>query len=183
MQGDIKKLSFEEITAARLSVDEAVRAARFPVCAVVENVRSLFNVGSIFRTSDGALIERLYLCGYTGRPPRREIEKTALGSVQSVPWEHRPDACALLAELKSQGYRIVALEHTDKSVPFTEASYRYPLCLVVGNEVEGVSDEALALCDEAVEIPMYGIKQSLNVAVAYGILVYHLVEYYRKSGV
>jgi tRNA G18 (ribose-2'-O)-methylase SpoU len=181
MPEKINKLSFAQITAARLSVEEAVRAVRFPVCAVMENIRSLYNVGAAFRTSDGALIEKLYLCGYTGAPPRREIEKTSLGSVQSVPWEHRPDTCALLRELKGRGYHILALEHTDKSVSYTEARYSFPLCIVVGNEVEGVSDEALALCDSAVEIPMYGIKQSLNASVAYGIIAYHLVNEYRKA--
>ncbi len=181
-QKSIRKLAYEEIKAGRGTPEELKGRPRFPVSVVVENVRSLYNVGSIFRTSDGANVERLYLCGYTGRPPRREITKTALGSVETVPWEYVPDARDAVARLKSSGYRIVALEHTDSGLVYTQAKYVFPLCLVVGNEVEGISDGLIALCDEAVEIPMHGIKQSLNVSVAYGIMVYHLVEVYTSRG-
>jgi tRNA G18 (ribose-2'-O)-methylase SpoU len=174
------KLSNEEIKGKRPGVAELEETERFPVAVIAENVRSLYNVGSMFRTSDGALIEKLWLCGYTGFPPRKEITKTALGSVETVPWENNTDTVSVIKKLKSEGYTIVALEHTDSSVNYLEAEYKFPLCLMLGNEVEGLSEEAVSLADTAVEIPMYGIKQSLNVSVAYGILVYHLIEEFRR---
>ncbi len=177
----INKLSFEEITAQRPTLDELRAKKRFPITVVLENIRSLYNVGAMFRTSDGARIEKLYICGFTARPPRKEIDKTALGSTESVPWEWRASAAEAIDELRVKGYQIVALEHTDRSVPHSEAPYRFPLCLVMGNEVDGVSSEAIAKCDLAVEIPMHGIKQSLNVAVAYGIAVFRIVEEFRKG--
>lgn len=151
-----------------------------PVSALCENIRSLYNVGSIFRTSDGAGIEKLYLCGYTGYPPRREIDKTALGSVESVPWEYRPNQFEVVRDLKERGVTIVALEQGDRSVPYDEARYRFPLCVVLGNEVSGVTGELLARADLAVDIPMRGTKHSLNVSVAYGILVYHLAGTWKR---
>ncbi len=180
MTGSIRKRSPEEMTSVRPGLEELRKRARFPIVAVLENIRSLYNVGSIFRTSDGALVEKLYLTGFTGHPPRKEIDKTSLGSTESVPWEHHADAAKVVVGLKNEGYRVVSLEHTDRSVPYAEASYDFPLCLIVGNEVGGISDELVSLCDSAVEIPMYGMKGSLNVAVAYGIVVYHLVHEYRR---
>lgn len=174
--GIIRKLSDQELKAARPAVSELDGLARCPVTVVCENIRSLYNVGSIFRTSDGAGIEKLYLCGYTGYPPRPDIDKTALGSVRSVPWEYVPNQFEAVRLLKKRGFSIVALEHTNGSVSYDEASYSFPLCLVIGNEVSGITDELLALCDMAVDIPMHGLKQSLNVSVAYGILVYHIVR-------
>ncbi len=174
----IRKLTFQEITSLRPNLDEISAKTRVPVSVIIENIRSLYNVGSMFRTSDGAGIEKLFICGYTACPPRREIDKTALGSTESVPWEWRRSAKEAIDELKAKGYTIVALEHTDKSMSVWEAPFHFPLCLVVGNEVEGVNQETLDACDEAIEIPMYGIKQSLNVAVAYGIGVYSIVERY-----
>ena len=176
-----KKLSNEEIKGKRPGIAELADTERFPVAVIAENVRSLYNVGSMFRTSDGALIEKLWLCGYTGFPPRKEIDKTALGSVETVPWEHNEDTVSVIKKLKAEGYSIVALEHTDASVNYLHAEYKFPLCLMLGNEVEGLSEEAVALADSAVEIPMYGIKQSLNVSVAYGIVVYHLIEEFRRK--
>ncbi len=176
----MKKLANEVIKGKRPGVEELGKTERFPVTVIAENVRSLYNVGSMFRTSDGALIEKLWLCGYTGFPPRKEIDKTALGSVETVPWEHNTDTVSVINKLKSEGYTIVSLEHTDSSVNYLEAEYKFPLCIMLGNEVEGLSEEAVSLSDAAVEIPMYGIKQSLNVSVAYGIIVYHLIEEFRK---
>lgn len=175
-----RKLAYEEIKSARPSLDDLARGKRFPVSVFAENIRSLYNVGSIFRTSDGALVEKLWLCGYTGFPPRKEIDKTALGSVESVPWEHSTDSTGVLRELKARGVQLVALEHTDTSIKFNEAHYRFPLCIMLGNEVDGLSAEAVEMCDLAVDIPMYGIKQSLNVSVACGIILYHVVEEYIK---
>lgn len=174
------KLSNEEIKGRRPKIDELRDFERFPVSVIAENVRSLYNVGSMFRTSDGALIEKLSLCGYTGYPPRKEIDKTALGSVETVPWEHNTDTLSVINDYKSKGYSIIALEHTDSSASYLDAEYTFPVCLMLGNEVEGLSQQAVAMADMAVEIPMYGIKQSLNVSVAYGIVVYHLIEEFRR---
>ena len=154
---------------------------RFPVSVVLENVRSLYNVGSVFRTSDGAFIEKLYLSGYTGFPPRKEIDKTALGSVESVPWERVPNTFEIIYRLRAMGYQIVSLEQTEGGVSYNTADYRFPLCLIVGNEVSGVSKEVILKSDLAIDIPMHGTKHSLNAAVAYGIAVYHIVEKYKNT--
>ena len=171
----------EELHGERSSRESFGNGERFPVILFCENIRSLYNVGSLFRTCDGARVEAIYLTGYTGYPPRKEIDKTSLGSADTVPWVHNADPVAALSEIKSRGYHVVAFEHTHSSVAYTEAVYRFPLCLVLGNEVEGVTQELLDLCDMAVEIPMYGLKESLNVSVAGGIALYHVVgEYLRK---
>jgi len=149
-------------------------AHRIPVVVVLNNIRSLFNVGSMFRTADGAGIEKIWLCGITGAPPQGQLSKTALGAEQHVPWEHARDTVAILEDHKRRGYQIVLLEQTDASIPYEEFIPRFPICVVVGNEIEGVADGVLPLCDEAVEIDMAGIKNSLNVSVAFGILAYHL---------
>jgi len=147
-----------------------------PLYGVLDNIRSLHNVGSIFRTSDGAGVAKLYLCGITGRPPRPEIRKTALGSEDSVPWEYHPKTTDAIGALRSQGVSIVVLERTEKSIRHFDAAYPFPCALVVGHEFFGVSAEVMALADLAVEIPMAGIKGSLNVAVAYGIVVYEIAR-------
>ncbi len=174
MNRKIRKLDFDEIQAMQSSVEEVNRSARLPVVVVLENVRSLYNVGSMFRTADGAGIDKLYLTGYTGYPPRKEIDKTALGSTKSVTWEHNTDTFAVLQNLKEQGYHLVVVEHTDASVPYTEAEYIFPVCIVLGNEVDGVTREVVEMCDMAIDIPMRGIKQSLNVAVACGVVLYYV---------
>mgnify|MGYP001610128213 CR=1 FL=1 len=172
----INKLSYEQIKSSRPDIETHNKSLPFPISVIIENIRSLYNVGSIFRTSDGAHIEQLFITGYTGYPPRKEIDKTALGSVESVKWKHSQDPDPIIKSLKEEGYHIIALEHTDKSVPYIEFEYPSPMCLIVGNEVEGISKETLSKCDSAIEIPMYGIKQSLNVSVAYGIAIYHIIE-------
>jgi len=177
----IRKLSFEEIKSTRPTLEEVKENKKYPVVVIAENIRSLYNVGSIFRTSDGAGIETLYLCGYTGYPPRKEIDKTALGSVESVKWFHKESAVNVVKDLKKQGYTIASLEHTDSSVNYMEANFKFPLCIILGNEVDGESQELVAMSDLSIEIPMYGIKQSLNVSVAYGIIIYHVVDYYNKN--
>ncbi len=149
---------------------------------MVDSVRSLYNVGSIFRTSDGVLLEKLILTGFTPTPPRKEIEKTALGATQSVPWEYVKDPVRAVKQLKLAGYRACCLELTDDVAPYYDVSPdQYPLCLIIGNEISGVSKEVLAECDMAIEIPQFGIKQSLNVAVAYGVAVYELSKIWRGS--
>ncbi len=173
----MKKLSFEEINKTRcLTLDELKKLKRNPITVVCENIRSLFNVGSIFRTMDGIRGEKLYLCGYTGCPPRKEIDKVALGAVESVQWEHKWDTVKVIEELKSKGIKVVALEQTDSSVDFQKFQYEFPLAVVLGNEYDGISDEVVKHCDFSVEIPMYGVKQSLNVATSFGIVGYEILK-------
>ncbi|MCK5616249.1 RNA methyltransferase [Candidatus Pacearchaeota archaeon] len=144
------------------------------IYVLLNNIRSLHNVGSIFRTSDGAGVHKVFLCGQTGYPPREEITKTAIGAEESVDWEYWMDPIECIQKLKKEGVRIVALEQTKKSVDYREVKLDHPICLVVGNEIDGVSKEILKLCDSAIEIPMHGKKQSLNVSVAFGVTIYQL---------
>ena len=152
-----------------------------PVSVLLDNIRSLYNVGSIFRTSDAAGIEKIYLCGITGRPPRAEIHKAALGAETVVPWEYQEDSLAVIKKLKASGYRIVVLEHTDSGKDYSTAEYSFPLCLVIGHEITGISDAVVAEADAAIEIPMAGMKQSLNVAVAYGIAIFEVIRHHESS--
>jgi tRNA G18 (ribose-2'-O)-methylase SpoU len=171
----MRKLSHEEISKNRATLDKIHLVKKLPVKVILHNIRSTYNVGSMFRTSDGAMIEKLYLCGYTPHPPKKEILKTALGATESVSWEYLKDTISVVKKLKDEGTKICALELTDNSKPYYEFSKNdFPLALIVGNEISGVSQDILNLCDSSVEIPQYGIKQSLNVAVAYGIAIFEL---------
>ena len=174
----MKKLSYEEIFSTRPTLTELSGWDRFPMYTLCENIRSLYNVGSIFRTSDAVRLEKLFLTGYTGYPPRKEIDKTALGAVDSVSWEKLDNSMEAIDHLKSEKIPIVTLEHTSDSIPYTEFNFRFPFCLVLGNEVEGVTEEVITASDAAIEIPMFGLKQSLNVSVAYGIVIYHALNQY-----
>jgi len=178
----MRKLTHSEISNKRVPEEQIENTSRVPLIVMVDNVRSLYNVGSIFRTSDGAMIEKLILAGFTPHPPRKEIEKTALGSTKSVPWEYTKHPAEIIQRLKERSYKICCLELTDKSIHYNEVKIsEFPLCLVIGNEINGVSKEIIDLCDLAIEIPMYGIKQSLNVAVAYGIAVFELARVWRTK--
>lgn len=173
----MKKLQLEEL--GRLTVDAFKEAEKIPVCMMLDNVRSLHNVGSAFRTADAFRVEKIYLTGITGTPPHREIYKTALGATDSVSWAYQENAGALVQQLKADGYCIIAIEQTTESTPlhqFTPPPGK--LCLVFGNEVNGVSDEVIALADFALEIPQHGTKHSLNVAVCMGIILWDI---YRKT--
>lgn len=170
------KLSYEEITSSRFSPKNLSEIKRFPLVVVLENIRSLYNVGSIFRTSDAAAIEKLYLTGFTGTPPRKEINKTALGAVDTVPWEYISDRIKLISRLKEEGFTIAALEHCYESINIFDYKWQQKMVLILGNEVFGVTDDITAMADVALEIPMFGTKQSLNVAVAFGISVYALIQ-------
>jgi len=173
----VRKLTHEEISLKRTSLEDISFRPRLPLYAMVDNVRSLYNVGSIFRSSDGALIEKLFLVGFTPHPPRKEIDKTALGATTTVPWEYHKDPMAVVDRLKKEKIKICALELTTESRPYFELEKEnFPLCIVVGNEIAGVSKEIIREADMAIEIPMFGNKQSLNVAVAYGIVVYDCVR-------
>ncbi len=166
----MRKLSHQELVNRQKNRS----AGPLPFCVLLNNIRSLYNVGSIFRTADGAGIEKLWLCGITGIPPDNQISKTALGAEKSVAWEYRREAVPLIQELKLKGYQIILLEQTEKSIPFQDFSPEFPVCLVLGNEIEGVSENLLPFCDQAVEIEMAGEKNSLNVTVAFGVLAYYL---------
>ncbi|MBI3787318.1 MAG: RNA methyltransferase [Ignavibacteriales bacterium] len=176
----MRKLTHSEIATQRSKLEEIKPADRLPVIAVVDNVRSLYNVGSIFRTSDGVLLEKLILTGFTPTPPRKEIEKTALGATQSVPWEYIKEPKEAIHKLKQQKLKICCLELTDATTPYYSIQSKdFPLALVVGNEITGISKDIVSECDMAIEIPMVGIKQSLNVAVAYGIAIFELNRVWR----
>ena len=166
----MEKLSHEEIVRR-----QSLQCARPPLAfaVILNNIRSLYNVGSVFRTADGVGLEKITLCGITGCPPAPQIAKTALGAETRVPWEHYPDAPTAIHAYKTKGYQIVLLEQMRESVPYQEFLPQPPVCLVVGNEISGVSDAAVSLCDAAVEIEMAGIKNSLNVSVAFGVVAYH----------
>lgn len=171
----MKKLTHDEISKNRPTLENIDKVKKAPIHVVLNSIRSSYNVGSIFRTSDGAMIEKLYLCGYTPHPPNKQVLKTALGSTESVKWEHFEDSMKIVKKLKSNGFKICALEQTTKSIPYYNLKKNdFPICLIVGNEITGVSQELIDLCDFSIDIPQYGIKQSLNVAVAYGISVFEL---------
>jgi len=143
---------------------------------VVPNIRSAHNVGAMFRTADGAGVDKIYLCGYSPVPPHPQLDKVSLGAEKWVPFEHCQQTGKLLKKLKSQGYNIVALEQTKNSVNIYEWKPEFPLALIVGNEKTGVTKSMLKYCDEAVELPMRGRKKSLNVSVAAGIAMYYMAQ-------
>lgn len=145
---------------------------RCPVYGLLDNIRSAWNVGAMFRTADAAGLGGLYLCGMTATPPRPDLEKTALGASATVPWDYWSDTLAAIAAVRARDIQVVALEITADSVAHDRFSYRYPLCFVVGHEVAGVRPEVVAACDGTVAIPMHGAKESLNVAVSFGIMAY-----------
>jgi 23S rRNA (guanosine2251-2'-O)-methyltransferase len=177
----MRKLLHAELLRQRLREEEALGVVRHPVSLLLYNIRSLYNVGSIFRTSDSALLRELVLCGYTPHPPRKEIEKTALGAVDTVPWRYYKETTEAIADLRAEGYRILALELTDICRNYDELVLDdYPVCLVLGNEITGVDDDILELCDGAIQIPMYGVKHSLNVGVAAGIAAFEAVRTWRR---
>jgi tRNA G18 (ribose-2'-O)-methylase SpoU len=175
-----RKLTPDEIFERQPKLYELKQRDRTPVYALIEDIRSMHNVGSIFRTSDGMGLSKLFLCGYTAKPPRMEIDKTALGATESVPWEYIKNPIDLINRLKKEGVRVVAVEHTDKSVDYADMEYIFPVCFVFGNEVEGVSEDIISRADQVIELPMMGIKHSLNVSVAYGIVMYSAMSQYEK---
>ena len=175
----MRKLKHEEIP--RPDPDQVDSLPKHPIRVLVDNVRSIYNVGSIFRTSDAALIESIHLTGISGTPENRLLHKTALGAQDTVNWDYVQDAESVVRQLKNEGYTIGVLEITDRPTPTTDVDVEaFPLCLIVGNELEGVSEELIRHADLALEIPQFGAKQSLNVAVAFGIAVFDLVRRYRS---
>ena len=164
-----------------LSPEDFQKIPRRPIYPVLDNLRSAFNVGSIVRTADCALVEKIYFCGITAHPPHKKLDKTSLGAMPYVPWEHKPTVEEAIQELKTQCIPIVSLELTNSSQLIWDFQFPSPICLVLGNEALGVSQEALALSDAIIEIPMLGYKNSMNVAVAFGVAVYEIERQYWNS--
>lgn len=160
-------------------VASAYDGLRLPVSILLDNVRSMYNVGAFFRTADGAGIERLFLSGITARPPKSAISKTALGAEERVPWEAVADLNSQLADLRLHGHEIAAIETSNRAVDLFDWRPHFPVCVLFGHEVDGLSSEMLALCDTHVRIPMLGLKHSLNVASAGAIVMYELLRKYR----
>ena len=153
---------------------------KLPVAVLLENVRSMYNVGSFFRTADAVALEKLYLGGFTSFPPKKEISKTALGAEDRVAWEHSTESLQLAAQISSKGYELAAIETSPRAVDLFDWVPRFPVCLVFGHEVDGVTPELLERCDSFVRIPMLGSKFSLNVATAGGVALYELLRKYRN---
>lgn len=156
--------------------------AALPVMVMLDNVRSMYNVGAFFRTADAAAVAKLYLCGITARPPRRAISKTALGAEESVPWEHASEPTPLLRTIRDRGCEIAAVETSVHAVDLFDWAPRFPVCVVFGHEVDGIRPDVSALCDTHIRIPMLGTKHSLNVATAGGVVIYELLRKYRGLG-
>jgi 23S rRNA (guanosine2251-2'-O)-methyltransferase len=177
----------ENAARERAAVERARRGGgpgryTMPVAVLLENIRSLWNVGSIFRTADAAGVEELWLVGITGRPPREEISKTALGAEEAVRWREAATAPEAVGSLRDGGRLVIALERTSTSVPLAGAEVRFPCALLLGNEVAGLSAEAIEAADIVCHIPMHGVKSSLNVAVAAGVALYELRRAAERSG-
>lgn len=152
-------------------------AKKYPIYVILENIRSLYNVGAIFRTSDGASVEKIFLCGITGEPDK----KTALGAEESVEWEYEEEAVDVIKKLRKKGVQIVGVELCKGAKNYFEAEVSFPIALIFGHETEGVSQEVLNLCDKVVFVPMHGIKESLNVEAAFSTVVYEMVRKYEYS--
>jgi 23S rRNA (guanosine2251-2'-O)-methyltransferase len=169
------KKTMEELD--RKSVEEMGLAQKNPIIIILDDVRSMQNVGAIFRTADAFAVEAIYLCGYTPTPPHRDIHKTALGATETVHWQHFTDTANAIAAAKDKGYTIYSVEqtHNSSALQGIAASKNNPIALIFGNEVNGVSDEALSLSEECIEIPQWGSKHSLNISVSVGVVVWDLV--------
>jgi 23S rRNA (guanosine2251-2'-O)-methyltransferase len=168
----LRKLKLDELN--RASVTEFKAQEKLPVIVVLDNVRSMHNVGSLFRTCDGFAVEKVYLCGITSQPPHREIEKTALGATQSVSWAYYADPLQAIVQLRIDGYKIIAVEQAEKSIMLNEfeANKNEKYALIFGNEVNGVSDEVMNVIDACIEIPQFGTKHSFNIVVSAGIVLW-----------
>ena len=171
---NMRKLSMDELN--RISKDDFKQADKLPIIIVLDNVRSLSNVGAFFRTADAFRIGELFLCGITACPPHREIHKTALGADETVKWRYFDTTEAACQTLKAEGYKIFAVEQVEGSVSLEDFRFEPQTAYILGNEVEGVSEEALPYCDGAIELPQAGTKHSINVSVCAGIIMWELFE-------
>ena len=177
----MRKLKNEELD--RLDVEGFKKAEKSPIILVLDNIRSLNNIGSVFRTADAFLVEKIYLCGITAVPPHKDIRKTALGASESVAWEHCEKTVELVARLKSEGYTAVAIEQAENTVMLqnfeVEGTKKY--ALIFGNEVKGVSQEVVSACNTVLEIPQFGTKHSLNISVSVGVVVWDFWTKFNNS--
>ena len=173
----MKKLSMDEL--GRMTVDEFKSADKLPLTVVLDNVRSQNNIGSVFRTSDAFRVEKICLCGICSTPPHRDIHKTALGAEESVSWQYYEETASCVQQLKEQGYKVYAIEQVDDSVKLDKLhgiSTGERVAIIFGNEVEGVQEELLPLCDGSIEIPQYGTKHSLNISCAAAIVIWEFFK-------
>lgn len=171
----MRKLSMEQL--GRMSVEDFKIAPKKPIVVVMDHIRSMHNVGSVFRTADAFLINGICLCGITPQPPHRDIHKTALGATESVDWVYYEQTTDAVLDLKKQGYTVFAIEQTEGSIALNEVAKKgVPIAFVFGNEVEGVSEEVIALCDGVIEIPQWGMKHSLNISVAAAVVLWEFVR-------
>jgi 23S rRNA (guanosine2251-2'-O)-methyltransferase len=172
----MRKLSMDELN--RKSVDEYKDAEKNKVIVILENIRSMQNVGSVFRTSDAFLVEAIYLIGYTPQPPHRDIHKTALGATETVNWKYFQKTVEAIAELKSAGYKVIAIEQVEGSILLQDFKKegKEGIAIIFGNEAEGVEQETLLQCDGCIEIPQFGMKHSLNISVAAGVVLWEIVR-------
>jgi 23S rRNA (guanosine2251-2'-O)-methyltransferase len=169
----MRKLKNNEL--GRKNIEEFKNADKTPITIVLDNVRSALNVGSVFRTSDAFLIENIILCGITATPPDKEIRKAALGSTDSVKWEFFVNTIDAVKKLKAEGYHIIGVEQADKSTMLNDISLpKKPIAIIMGNEVNGVAQEAIDICNAVIEIPQFGTKHSLNISVTAGIVIWEL---------
>ena len=171
----MRKLSMEEL--GRKSVEDFKLADKKPLVVVMDNIRSMHNVGSVFRTADAFLISGICLCGFTPQPPHRDIHKTALGATDSVDWLYYENTVDAVLALKARGYKVLAIEQTEGSIMLDEyVDKQMPTAFVFGNEVDGVSDEVIQVCDGVIEIPQWGMKHSLNSSVAAAVVLWEFVR-------
>ena len=172
----MRKLSMDEL--GRKSLTEFKAAQKQPIVVILDNIRSMHNVGSVFRTADGFLLEGIILCGFTPQPPHRDIQKTALGATESVDWWYVQHTLDAVNDLKNKGYKVYAVEQVQGSISLEKFSgmNNAPLALVFGNEVEGVATEVIAACNGCIEIPQEGMKHSFNISVAAGIVIWEMVR-------
>ena len=172
----MKKISMDELQ--RSSIKDFKDSEKYPLVVVLDSVRSMSNVGSIFRTCDGFAVKKLYLCGITAQPPHKEITKTALGATESVDWEYHQDVVELVNQLKNEHYKVFLIEQTDNSIMLDQFQYQPQdkIAIVLGNEVFGVDEKLLPICDGVIEIPQYGTKHSFNVTIAGGIVIWEMVK-------
>jgi 23S rRNA (guanosine2251-2'-O)-methyltransferase len=177
---DLDRIPFQATQAGAAYARLASRQhAPLPVSILLDNVRSLYNVGAFFRTADAAAVEKIYLCGITGRPPKSGITKTALGADETVPWEYAWEPAPLVDAIRARGCELAAVETTVHAVDLFDWTPRFPVCMIFGHEVDGIRPEVSARCDTHVRIPMLGTKHSLNVATAGGVVIYELLRKYR----
>jgi 23S rRNA (guanosine2251-2'-O)-methyltransferase len=172
----MRKLSMEEL--GRKSVDEFRQSEKNPIIVVLENIRSAYNVGSVFRTADAFLIEAIYIIGYSAKPPHKEIKKTALGAEETVEWKYFKTSEEAIAELRLNGYKVYAVEQAENSYKLHAAGFRQneKLAVIFGNEVTGVEQNTIQATDGCIEIPQFGMKHSLNIATAAGVVLWELVR-------